>query len=59
VLQSAISIQQFDSVHFNQLSGKEIIAFLDSNQLKMIHVNGNAETIYIIRWTIKIQRLSG
>jgi lipopolysaccharide export system protein LptA len=46
VLQSAISIQQFDSVHFNQLSGKEIIAFLDSNQLKMIHVNGNAETIY-------------
>ncbi len=46
VLPSAIAIQQFDSIHFNQISGKEIVAYLDSNQLKRVHVNGNAETIY-------------
>jgi hypothetical protein len=42
----AMAIQHQDSVYFNQLSGKEIIAYVDSNQLKKVDVNGNAETIY-------------
>jgi lipopolysaccharide export system protein LptA len=46
ILNSAMAIQQEDSLHFNQLSGKEIIAHLDSGQLKKVDVNGNAETIY-------------
>lgn len=46
VLRAAIAIQHEDSVYYNQLSGKEIIAYVDSGQLKKVHVNGNAETIY-------------
>jgi len=46
IQRAAMAAQQEDSVHFNQLSGKEIIAYLDSGQLKKVDVNGNAETIY-------------
>ncbi len=42
----AMAVQQEDSIHYNQLSGKEIIAYVDSGQLKKVDVNGNAETIY-------------
>lgn len=45
----AVAVQQEDSLYFNQLSGKEIIAYVDSGQLKKINVNGNAETIYYPR----------
>jgi lipopolysaccharide export system protein LptA len=45
----AVAIQQEDSLFFNQLSGKEIIAYVDSGQLKRVNVNGNAETIYYPR----------
>ncbi|MDR3653588.1 MAG: OstA-like protein [Paludibacter sp.] len=42
----AVAIQHVDSIYYNQLSGKEIIAYVDSGQLKRVNVNGNAETIY-------------
>lgn len=44
--QEAITIQHNDSVYFNQLAGKEIVAYLDSNELRKIDVNGNAETVF-------------
>lgn len=43
---NAIASQKVDSTLYNQLSGKEIIAYLDSGELKRIFVDGNAETIY-------------
>lgn len=46
IQKSAMAVQKADSIYFNQLSGKEIIAHLDSGQLKRVNVNGNAETIY-------------
>lgn len=46
VQRAAMAVQKEDSLYFNQLSGKEIIAFLDSGQLYRVDVNGNAETIY-------------
>ncbi|MEI8085546.1 MAG: OstA-like protein [Paludibacter sp.] len=49
IQRAAMAIQQEDSIYFNQLSGKEIIAHLDSGQLKKVNVNGNAETIYYPR----------
>ncbi|MDD3079389.1 MAG: OstA-like protein [Paludibacter sp.] len=49
IQKNAIAIQKEDSIHFNQLSGKEIIAYLDSGQLYRVFVNGNAETIYYPR----------
>lgn len=47
--QAAIAVQKEDSLYFNQLSGKEITAYVDSGQLKQVDVNGNAETIYYPR----------
>lgn len=46
---SALSVEQADWRYFNQLSGKEIIAYVDSSELRRVHVNGNAETIYFIQ----------
>ena len=46
ILGAAMAVQQQDSIYYNQLSGKEIIAYLDSGELKKVDVNGNAETIY-------------
>lgn len=46
IQESAIAIQHNDSVFYNQLSGKVITAYLDSNQLKKINVDGNAETVF-------------
>ena len=47
--QSAMSIELVDSLFFNQLSGKDMIAYLDSGELRRVEVNGNAETIYFVR----------
>ncbi len=49
IQESAMAVQKEDSLHLNQLSGKEIIAYLDSGQLRRVNVNGNAETIYYPR----------
>jgi lipopolysaccharide export system protein LptA len=46
---NAMAVQKEDSLYFNQLSGKEIIAYLDSGELRKVDVNGNAETIYYPR----------
>ncbi len=49
VKKSAIAIQKDSLNYYNQISGKEIIAFMDSTSLKQIDVNGNVETIYFIK----------
>jgi lipopolysaccharide export system protein LptA len=46
---AAMIIEQVDSAFYNQISGKDITAFLDSSELKRLEVNGNAETVYFIR----------
>ncbi len=43
----AMAIEKVDSVYFNQVSGREITAHLDSGQLYKVEVSGNAETIYL------------
>ena len=46
---SAVAIQKDSLIYYNQLAGKEMIAYLDSGQLTKVFVNGNAETIYFPR----------
>ncbi|MDR2854205.1 MAG: hypothetical protein LBV31_02740 [Prevotellaceae bacterium] len=47
ILKNAMISQATDSAqYFNQISGKEIIAQLDSGQLKHVRVNGNAESVF-------------
>lgn len=43
---SAICIQQHDLQHYNQMSGKEIIAHVKDGDVYQVDVNGNAETIF-------------
>ena len=47
--ESSLVVEMVDSVHFNQITGKEIIAFVDSSQIRLVEVNGNAETVYFAR----------
>jgi len=49
VQRMAVAVQHEDSLFYNQLSGKEMIAYVDSGELKKVKVNGNAETIYFPR----------
>ncbi|MFV0390451.1 MAG: OstA-like protein [Paludibacteraceae bacterium] len=44
--QSAIAIQKDSLYFYNQMSGKEVTAYLDDGEMKHVYVNGNAETIY-------------
>lgn len=46
---AAIIIERVDSAYFNQISGKEMTAYVDSSELRMLDVNGNAETMYFIK----------
>ncbi|GAB1416456.1 OstA-like protein [Paludibacter sp.] len=46
---SAMTIEHADSLYFNQISGKDIIAYIDSGALSRVDVDGNAETIYFIK----------
>lgn len=43
---NAFSIEQKDSIHFNQLKGRSLKAFFDNKQIKHILVEGNAESIF-------------
>lgn len=44
---NAMAVEKVDSIYYNQVSGKEITAYLDSGQLYKVEVSGNAETIYL------------
>lgn len=46
---SAMAIQQEENEFFNQLSGKEILAWVRNGELRQIDVNGNAETVFFPR----------
>lgn len=42
----AFSVQQVDSLCFNQLSGKEMMVYFNDGELERIDLNGNVETIF-------------
>ncbi len=42
----AFSVQQVDSLCFNQLSGKEMMVYFNNGELERIDLNGNVETIF-------------
>ncbi|OJX91344.1 MAG: hypothetical protein BGP01_13115 [Paludibacter sp. 47-17] len=47
--ENSMVVEMVDSVHFNQMVGKEIIAYVDSGHIRLVEVNGNAETVYYAR----------
>lgn len=44
--QSSLIVTEQDTVHFNQISGKNMLGFIKDKKLYRIEVDGNAQTIY-------------
>ena len=44
--ETALIIMQEDSLRFSQIAGKNMIVFLENNELSQVNVSSNAETIY-------------
>lgn len=42
----AFSVQQVDSIHFNQLKGRDMMAYFENGNIKHLLVSGNAESIF-------------
>jgi len=51
--QNAFISMSHDSIHFDQLSGKFIKAYIDSGKIKKINIIDNAETLYFVSETTK------
>ncbi len=45
----AIIVSQDDTIRFNQISGKEIYGYFKENEIYMVKVFGNAESVYYTR----------
>ena len=46
VVNNAIMIQEEDTVHYNQVSGKEIISYIENDELHHVDISGNVESIF-------------
>lgn len=46
IINQALAVEQKDSVHFNQVSGKEMKAFFRDGDMREVEVNGNVMVIY-------------
>lgn len=44
--QNAFIINTTDEFYYNQIKGKDITAFFEENELRRMHVEGNAESVY-------------
>jgi hypothetical protein len=49
LLQNALIIQENDPFVYNQIKGRTITGILDSNKLRKVYVDGNAECIYFVQ----------
>lgn len=46
-------VNQMDTVKFNQIKGRNMIGHMQNNELYLVDVDGNGETLYYP--TIKVQ----
>lgn len=46
VVNNSMIAQQVDTVHYNQMSGKEIVGYIVNNKLNFLEILGNAESIF-------------
>ena len=46
VKNNSFSIEQKDSIHFNQMKGRSLKAFLEAGQLRRVLVEGNGESVF-------------
>lgn len=53
IYENSFIASEQDSIHFDQIKGLTMTAYLDSSEIKRIHVNSNAETMYYLSDTKK------
>ncbi|MDR3060764.1 MAG: hypothetical protein LBU57_01465 [Dysgonamonadaceae bacterium] len=46
VINYAFAIEKLDSTYYNQMKGRDLIAFFEGGEMTQVDVSGNAETIY-------------
>ena len=46
IINQAMSIEQMDSVHYNQVSGKEMMAYFEAGEMRQVDVNGSVLVVY-------------
>lgn len=46
VINQALMVEELDSLHYNQITGKEMRFFFDNGKLKENHVMGNVQVVY-------------
>lgn len=46
VIDQTLSVEQIDSVHYNQIAGKEMISYFRNGEMKETHVKGNVFVDY-------------
>jgi lipopolysaccharide export system protein LptA len=44
-----VSKDKYGEGNFNQIKGKEMMAYFENNELNLVKVDGNSETIYFVR----------
>lgn len=46
IVSQALAVEQKDSIHYNQVSGKEMMAYFEGGEIRRVDVNGNVLVIY-------------
>ena len=49
--QNAFITSEHDSLHYDQIKGKEMTAWLDSSRIQMVFIELNAESVYYVKET--------
>lgn len=46
IIRQALTVEKLDSIHYNQVSGKEMKAFFMNGDMRRVEVNGNVLVVY-------------
>ena len=46
IINQALAVEQMDSVHYNQVSGKEMMAYFEAGEMRQVDVNGSVLVVY-------------
>lgn len=46
VIGNALAVEEKDTIHYNQISGKEMLAYFEEGEMRRVDINGNVLLIY-------------
>ena len=46
IINQALAVEQKDSIHYNQVSGKEMMAYFDKGEMRRVDVNGSVLVVF-------------